>query len=71
MAWETLDEPLEEQEEIETMDNLEIQLETDEIHEQEYKIQYEDDQRCPSKDDDIYSESSSSTDFDHLDQERL
>ena len=58
MAWETLDEPSEEQEKIETIDNLKIQFGTDEIHEEEYKIQHEEDQSPPLKNDDIlYSES--------------
>ena len=74
LAWETLDEPLEEQDEVESNGDLEIQFKTDEIYEEEQKVQHEDINNPPFKDSDVniqYSESSSSTDYDYLEQERL
>ena len=40
LARETLDEPLEEQDEVEAIVNLEIQFETDELSEEEPKAQH-------------------------------
>ena len=52
--------------------DLEIQFETIEFHEEEQKVQHGGSDNSSFKDDDIqYSESSSSTDYDHLEQERL